>query len=38
MEKEMRALYIEGSSEPTVAPSHACRSVRAGAKRWQGYV
>jgi hypothetical protein len=34
MKKEMRELYIEGASDPTVAPCHACQLVRAGAKRW----
>jgi hypothetical protein len=38
MEREMRELYIEGVSDPTVAPSHASAFVRAWAKRWQGYV
>jgi len=33
MKKEMRELYIEGGSDPTVAPSHALRFVRTVAKR-----
>jgi hypothetical protein len=33
MKKEMRELYIEGASDPTVALSHALRLVRAVAKR-----
>jgi hypothetical protein len=33
MKKEMRELYIEGASDPTVALSHASRFVRVGAKR-----